>query len=73
MGRLLSRMAEKPTSYRTGSHRMLMRIVHNSPKLCAFFDQLVLDLSKPQCQHMLNLADALEVCEDRKTLTALLF
>lgn len=52
---------------------MLMRIVHNSPKLCAFFDQLVLDLSKPQCQHMLNLADALEVCEDRKTLTALLF
>lgn len=50
---------------------MLTRIVHNSPKLCTFVDQLVLDLSKPQCQHMLNLADALLVCEDRKTLAAL--
>jgi len=38
---------------------MLTRIVHNSPHLCAFLDQLHLDLSQPQRQHMLNLADAL--------------
>jgi hypothetical protein len=50
---------------------MLTRIVHNSAKLCAFIDQLNLDLSKPQRQHMLNLADALLVCEDEKTLAAL--
>jgi hypothetical protein len=50
---------------------MLTRIVHNSPKLCAFFDSLNLDLSKPQRQHMLNLMDALLVCEDTKTLAAL--
>ncbi len=50
---------------------MLTRIVHNSPKLCAFFDSLNYDLSKPQRQHMLNLMDALLVCEDTKTLAAL--
>lgn len=50
---------------------MLTRIVHNSPKLCAFFDTINLELSKPQRQHMLNLADALLVCEDEKTLAAL--
>jgi hypothetical protein len=50
---------------------MLTRIVHNSPKLCAFFDTINLNLSKPQRQHMLNLADALLVCEDEKTLAAL--
>lgn len=50
---------------------MLTRIVHNSPKLCAFIDLLNLDLSKPQRQHILNLADALLVCEDEKTLAAL--
>jgi len=50
---------------------MLTRIVHNSGKLCTFFDLLDLDLSKPQRQHMLNLADALLVCEDEKTLAAL--
>ena len=50
---------------------MLTRIVHNSPKICAFFDSLNLDLSKPQRQHMLNLMDALLVCEDTKTLAAL--
>jgi hypothetical protein len=50
---------------------MLTRIVHNSSKICAFFDQLNLDLSKPQGQHILNLADALLVCEDEKTLAAL--
>ena len=31
---------------------MLTRIVHNSPKLCAFIDRLNLDLSKPQRQHI---------------------
>lgn len=50
---------------------MLTRIVHNSPKLCTFFDLLDLDLSKPQGQHLVNLADALLVCEDEKTLAAL--
>ncbi len=50
---------------------MLTRIVHNSPKLCAFIDLLNLDLFKPQRQHILNLADALLVCEDEKTLAAL--
>lgn len=50
---------------------MLTRIVHNSPKLCTFFDLLNIHLSKPQRQHILNLADALLVCEDEKTLAAL--
>jgi hypothetical protein len=50
---------------------MLTRILHNAPQLCAFLDQLNLDLSRPQRQHMLNLADALLVCEDDKTLAAL--
>jgi hypothetical protein len=50
---------------------MLTRIVHQSSKLCTFFDQLQLDLHQPQRQHMLNLADALLVCEDTKTLAAL--
>jgi len=50
---------------------MLTRIVHNSPKLCTFFDPLNIHLSKPQRQHILNLADALLVCENEKTLAAL--
>lgn len=50
---------------------MLTRIVHNSAKLCTFIDQLDLSFSKPQRQHILNLADALLVCEDEKTLAAL--
>ena len=50
---------------------MLTHIVHNSPKICTFFDSLNLDLSKPQRQHMLNLMFALLVCEDTKTLAAL--
>jgi DDE superfamily endonuclease len=50
---------------------MLTRIVHNSTKLCTFIDQLDLNLSKPQHQHILNLTDALLVCEDEKTLAAL--
>jgi hypothetical protein len=50
---------------------MLTRIVHNSPKICTFFDLLDIHLSKPQRQHILNLVDALLVCEDEKTLAAL--
>ncbi|RPH73276.1 transposase [bacterium] len=50
---------------------MLTRIVHNSDQLCTFFDLLDLNVSKPQRQHLLNLADALLVCEDEKTLAAL--
>ena len=50
---------------------MLTRILHNSEQLCAFVDQLALDLYQPQAQHILNLADSLLVCEDSKTLAAL--
>lgn len=50
---------------------MLTRIVENSPQLCGFLDLLPLELSKPQRQHVLNLADGLLVCEDTKTLAAL--
>jgi hypothetical protein len=50
---------------------MLTRIVRNAPQLCAFLDQMPVELSKPQRQHVLNLADALLVCEDTKTLAAL--
>jgi DDE superfamily endonuclease len=50
---------------------MLTRIVRPSPALEAFLDGLALDLSQPQRQHLLELADALLVCEDRKTLAAL--
>jgi len=50
---------------------MLTRILHNSPQLCTFLDQLALALSHPQRRHLLNLADALLVCEDEKTLAAL--
>jgi hypothetical protein len=39
--------------------------------LRSFFNELDLDLSLPQQQHMLNMADALLVCEDTKTLAAL--
>ncbi len=50
---------------------MLTRILHNSPNLGTFVDHLSLDLSQPQRQHLLNMADALLVCEDEKTLAAL--
>ena len=50
---------------------MLTRILHNSDPLHSFFNELGLDLSLPQRQHMLNLADALLVCEESKTLAAL--
>ena len=50
---------------------MLTRIVRNSQELCTFIDQLDIELSKPQRRHILNMADALLVCEDKKTLAAL--
>ena len=50
---------------------MLTRILHNSPKLCTFWNHLGIDMSKPQQRHILNMADALLVCEDSKTLAAL--
>jgi hypothetical protein len=50
---------------------MLTRILHNSRSLCTFMQQLELSLSEPQRQHVLNLADALLVCDGDKTLAAL--
>jgi Transposase DDE domain len=50
---------------------MLTRILHNSPSLCTFIEQLGLPLSQPQLQHVLNFADALLVCDSPKTLAAL--
>jgi hypothetical protein len=50
---------------------MLTRILHNSEQLSSFFDRLELILYQPQRQHILNMADALLVCEDDKTLAAL--
>ncbi len=50
---------------------MLTRILHNSPCLCTFIEQLGLSLSQPQLQHVLNLADALLVCDSTKTLAEL--
>jgi hypothetical protein len=50
---------------------VLTRILHNSDQLFSFFNSLGLDLMLPQRQHMLNMADALLVCEDTKTLAAL--
>lgn len=50
---------------------MLTRILHNSEPLQTFLDELGLTLSLPQRQHILNMADALLVCESEKTLAAL--
>jgi hypothetical protein len=50
---------------------MLTRIVRPSPALEAFLQLLTASLTQPQRQHLLELADALLVCEDCKTLAAL--
>jgi len=47
---------------------MLTRILHNSPELCTFVDQLNLKLSVPQRRHVINVADALLVTDAHKTL-----
>jgi hypothetical protein len=50
---------------------MLTHFLHTSEQLCTFIDHLELDLSQPQRRHLLNMVDALLVCESRKTLAAL--
>lgn len=50
---------------------MLTRILHNSEPLQSFLQGLGVALSQPQERHLLNMADALLVCEDDKTLAAL--
>jgi len=50
---------------------MLTHILHNSPSLCTFVEQLDLSLSAPQQRHVINLVDALLVCDGPKTLAAL--
>jgi hypothetical protein len=47
---------------------MLTRILHNSPQLCTFVDQLDLKLSAPQRRHVINVADGLLVTDASKTL-----
>ena len=44
---------------------MLTRIVRPSPALDTFLQPLTAHLSQPQRQHLLELADALLVCEGR--------
>ena len=50
---------------------MLTRILNNSPELCTFIEQLNLPLSKPQLRHVINMADALLVCDSDKVLAEL--
>jgi DDE superfamily endonuclease len=50
---------------------MLTRIVRPAPALEGFLASLSLDLSQPQRQHLLEMTDALLVCETTKTLAAL--
>jgi hypothetical protein len=47
---------------------MLTRILHNSPVLCTFLDQLDLQLSAPQLRHVTNVVDGLLVTDASKTL-----
>jgi hypothetical protein len=47
---------------------MLTRILHNSPELCTFVNQLNLKLSVPQRRHVINVADGLLVTDASKTL-----
>lgn len=46
---------------------MLRRIVTNSADLVIFIFALLLTLSRPQKQHVLNMADAILVSHERKT------
>jgi len=50
---------------------MLRRIVTNSVELVKFIFALGLTVSRPQKQHILNLADAIVVSEERKTIANL--
>jgi DDE superfamily endonuclease len=55
----------------TGGRPMLPRILHSSPKLRAFLDPLIRNLSKPQRAHLQELCDAILVCESKHTLAAM--
>lgn len=50
---------------------MLRRIVTNSVELVKFIVGLGLRLSRPQQQHVLNMADAILVSDERKTIANL--
>ena len=50
---------------------MLKRIIHPSDLFVSFIVALHLSLSKPQRKHLVRTADAIIVCEERKTLSAL--
>ena len=50
---------------------MLARILHPSPKICAFLGPLIENLSKPQRAHLEQLCDAIVVCETEHTLAAM--
>lgn len=50
---------------------MLARILHPSPKLCAFLDPLIESLSTPQRAHLQELCDGVLVCETEHTLAAM--
>lgn len=50
---------------------MLKRIIHPSELFVSFIVALHLSLSKPQREHLVRTADAIIVCEERKTLSAL--
>jgi len=50
---------------------MLKRIIHPSALLVSFILGLQLALSKPQRKHLIRTSDAIIVCEERKTLSAL--
>lgn len=50
---------------------MLTRILHPSNQLCTFLGQLNVNLTQPQHRHIQKMADALIVCEEKKTLAAL--
>src|SRR5262249_16460119 len=50
---------------------MLTRILHPSLALASFLGSLRLDLSQPQRDHLLQLVDAVLVCDESKTLAAL--
>ena len=50
---------------------MLRRIVSNSVELVKFISELGLKLSRPQAAHVLNMADALLVSDEHKTVASL--
>ena len=50
---------------------MLTRILHNNAQLCTFIDGLDLPVTRPQRQHITNMADALLMTDAPKTLAEL--